>query len=101
MTRTWAKRIQRLESILQNPERLPVVFRYGDVRYLPPGTVGARHVTIAKSEPTSLANVQRYEFEERVGLAPEARDELSFTVYLSTEDETCQRTPAESSKDET
>jgi hypothetical protein len=100
MTRTWAKRIQRLESILQNPERLQVVFRYGDVRYLPPGTVGERHVAIAKSEPTSLANVQRCEFEERVGPAPEARDELSFTVYLSVEDEACQRAP-ESSKEET
>ena len=101
MTRTWAKRIQKLESILQNPERLPVVFRYGDVRYLPPGTVGARHIAVAKSEPTTLANVQRCELEERVGPAPEAHDELSFTVYLSVEDEACQRAPAESSKDET
>jgi hypothetical protein len=101
MTRTWAKRIRRLESILQNPGRVPAVFRYGDVHYLPPGTVGERHVAIAKSEPTSVAYVQRCEFEERIGPAPEAPDELSFTVYLSVEDEACQRAPAESSKDET
>jgi hypothetical protein len=87
MTRTWAKRIRRLESILQNPGRPPVVFRYGYVRYLPQGIEGKRSISIAKSEPTALAYVQRCEFEERVGPAPEARDGFSFTVYLSAEDE--------------
>jgi hypothetical protein len=87
MTKTWAKRIQRLESILQNPGRLPVVFRYGYVRYLPQGTGGERTIAIAKSEPTALPNVERCEFEERVGPASEARDGLSFTVYLSVKDE--------------
>jgi hypothetical protein len=86
MTSTWAKRIRRLESILQNPARLPAVFRYGYVRYLPQGTDGKRTIAIAKSEPTAVAYVQRCEFEERVGLAPEARDGLSFTVYLSVKD---------------
>ncbi len=87
MTRTWAKRIQRLESILQNSARPTVVFRYGYVRYLPQGTYGERTIAIAKSEPTALAYVQRCEFEERVGLVPEARDGLSFTVYLTVKDE--------------
>lgn len=87
MTKTWAKRIRRLESILQNPGRPPVVFRYGYVRYLPQDTDGERTIAIAKSEPAALPNVQRCEFEERVGPAPAARDDLSFTVYLSVEDE--------------
>ena len=87
MTRTWAKRIQRLESILQNRGRPPAVFHYGYVRYLPQGIEGERTMAIAKSEPTALAYVQRCEFEERVGLASEARDGLSFTVYLSVKDE--------------
>lgn len=87
MTRTWAKRIQRLESILQNPDRPPAVFRYGYVRSLPQGTGGARTIAIAKSEPTALANVERCEFEEQVEPTPEARDGLSFTVYLSAEDQ--------------
>jgi hypothetical protein len=87
MTRTWAKRIRRLKSILQNPARPPVVFRYGYVRYLPQGADGKRTIAIAKSESTPLPNVQRCEFEERVGLEPEARDGLSFTVYLSVKDE--------------
>jgi hypothetical protein len=101
MTRAWAKRIQKLESILQNPGRPLGVFRHGYVRYLPQGTGGERHIVIAKSESTALPNVQRCDFEERAGTAPEARAELSFTVYLSVEDETRQRPPAESSKGET
>jgi hypothetical protein len=101
MTRTWAKRIQRLESILQNTGRPPVVFRHGYVRYLRPGTGGERHIAIAKNEPTSLPHVQRCDFEERIGPAPEARAEFGFTVYLSAEEEACPRAPAESSKDET
>ena len=87
MTRTWAKRIRRLESILQNPGRPPVIFRYGYVRYLPQEIEGERTIAIAKSEPTGLPDVQRCEFEERVGPAPEARVGLCFTVYLSVEDE--------------
>ena len=87
MTRTWAKRIRRLESILHSPGRPPAIFQYGYVRYLPQGIEGERTIAIVKSESTALAYVQRCEFEERVGLAPEARDGLSFTVYLSVKDE--------------
>ena len=87
MTRTWARRIRKLESILQNPGRPPAVFRYGYVRYLPQGRDGERTIAISKSEPATLPNVERCEFEERVGSAPEARHGLSFTVYLSVEDE--------------
>jgi hypothetical protein len=87
MTRTWTKRIQKLESILQSSGRRPAVFRYGYVRYLPQSTGGERTIAIAKSEPTALPNVQLCEFEEQVGPAPKARTGLSFTVYLSVEDE--------------
>ena len=100
MKKTWEKRIRNLESTLYSRARPPMVFRYGYVRHLPQGTGGERHVTLAKSEPVALPNVERCEFEERVGPAPEAHDELSFTVYLSVEDEACQRAP-ESSKDKT
>jgi hypothetical protein len=87
MTRTWAKRIQRLESILQNSGRAPVVFHYGYVRYLPPGTGDERHMAIVKREPTALANVEHCEFEEQLGPAPAAHHDLSFAVYLSAEDQ--------------
>jgi hypothetical protein len=87
MTKAWAKRIQRLESILQNPRLPPAVFRYGYVRYLPQGTDGERTIAIAKSEPTALPNVERCEFEEHLGPAPEAHDGLTFTVYLRVKDE--------------
>jgi hypothetical protein len=86
MTRTWAKRIQRLESILQTRLLPPVVFRYGSVRRLPSDPPGERHVVVSKNERTALPNVERCEFEERMGPAP-ACDELSFNVHLSLEDE--------------
>lgn len=94
MTKTWAKRIQRLESILQNPRLSLAVFRYGYVRYLPQGTDGERTIAIIKSEPTSLPNVERCEFEEQVGPAPAAHDGLTFTVYLKVKDENGQITHA-------
>jgi hypothetical protein len=99
MTSSWVKRIQRLESILQKSVSERAVFRYGGVRYLPQGSVGKRHIAIAKSEPTALANVQRCEFAERVGPALEACAELSFTVYLNPKEEACPKVPAESSKE--
>lgn len=49
MTRTWVKRIRRLESILQNHGRPPVIFRYGYVRYLPQGIEGERTIAIANT----------------------------------------------------
>ncbi len=41
---------------------------------------------VSKNERTALPNVERCEFEERMGPAP-ACDELSFHVHLSLEDE--------------
>jgi hypothetical protein len=87
MTRTWAKRIQRLESILQSSGGPSAVFRYGYVRYLPQGTGGERHMAIVKSKLTALADVEQCEFEERMGPAPEAHQDLTFAVYLSVEDQ--------------
>jgi hypothetical protein len=86
MTRTLAKRIQKLESILQARALPPVVFRYGSVKRLQNDPSRERHVVVSKSEPTALPNVERCEFEERSGPAP-AGHELSFDVYLSLEDE--------------
>jgi hypothetical protein len=87
MKKTWEKRIRKLESILQSHARPHLIFRYGPIRYLPPGTGGERHMAIAKSEPTALVNVEHCEFEERMGPAPAAHHGLSFTVYLSAEDQ--------------
>jgi hypothetical protein len=87
MKKAWEKRIRKLESALQSRSRPPVVFRYGHVGYLPRGTGGERHLAIAKSEPTALANVEHCEFEERMGPAPQALHGLNFTVYLSAEDQ--------------
>jgi hypothetical protein len=87
MKKTWEKRIRKLESTLRSRPRSSVVFRYGHIRYLPPETGAQRHIAIVKSEPTTLANVEHCEFEERIGLVPEARDDSSFTVYLTAEDE--------------
>jgi hypothetical protein len=86
MTKTWAKRIQKLESILRTRMHSPVVFRYGSVKRLPSDPSGERHVAVSSSEPTALAHVERCEFEERLGPAP-ARDEPTFHVYLTLEDE--------------
>ena len=86
MKKTWEKRIRKLESTLQSRARPPMVCHYGYVRYLPQGTEGERTIAIAKSQSTALPNVQRCEFEERVGRAPEPRDDLTFIVYLSVED---------------
>ena len=87
MKKTWEKRIRKLESILQSRARRHVIFRYGPIRYLPPDTLGERHIAIVKSEPTALVNVEHCEFEERVGPAPEAHQDLSVTVYLTAEGE--------------
>jgi hypothetical protein len=87
MKRSFVRRIEKLELILQSRVRPAAVFRYGSIRYLPPDTVGERHIAIVKSEPTVLANVRHCEFEERRGPAPEAHDDLSFTVYLTAENE--------------
>jgi hypothetical protein len=86
MTRTLAKRIQKLESILQTRALPPVVFRYGPVKRLPNDRCGERHVVVSKSEPTALPSVERCEFEEQFGPAPNCH-ELTFNVYLSLEDE--------------
>jgi hypothetical protein len=99
MNERWGKRIQRLESILQKPGRPPVIFRYGYVRSLPQDPSSERHIAIAKSEPTILPNVERCEFEERVG--SEGHADFDFTVYLSVEDQARSRTQDRSSKEET
>jgi hypothetical protein len=88
MTRTWAKRIRRLKAkLLARALPQTAVFRYGYVKRLPNGSSGERYVAVSKSEPTSIANVEQCEFEERVGPAPVC-PERSFDVYLSLEDET-------------
>jgi hypothetical protein len=86
MTRTWAKRIRRLESILQARALPSVIFRYGSVKHLPSDASGERHIVVLNREPTALPNVERCEFEERMGPAPAAH-QLTFHVYLSVEDE--------------
>jgi hypothetical protein len=86
MTATWAKRIRKLELQLRAKARPQVVFRYGSVQPLPGNPPGERHVAVSKSDPTSLLNVERCEFEERLGPAS-GGDEISFDVYLSLEAE--------------
>jgi hypothetical protein len=85
MKRSLLRRIEKLELILQSRVRPAAVFRYGHIRYLPPDTIGERHIHLVKSEPTALANVQHCEFEERVGPRPEPHPDLSVTVYLTAE----------------
>jgi hypothetical protein len=85
--KTRERRIRKLESALQSRARPLAIFRYGPIRYLLQGTGGERHIAIAKSEPTALANVEHCEFEERTGPAPEAHQDLSFAVYLSAEEQ--------------
>ena len=87
MRKTWEKRLHKLESILQSRVRPAAIFRYGRVRYLSGQLAGARHMVTAKSGPTALPHVEQCEFEERVGPQLGARDDLSFHVYLSLEDE--------------
>jgi len=86
MSNALAKRIQRLESILQTRAVPQVVFRYGCTKLLPNDSAEERHVVVSKSEPTAVPNVERCEFEERIGPAP-VGPELVFDVYLSLEDE--------------
>ena len=85
MNQTWAKRIQRLESILQSRALPPVVFRYGSVKRLPIDPPSERHVGISRSESTGRPGVERCEFEERVGPAPPPYG-LVFHVYINLED---------------
>jgi hypothetical protein len=85
MKRSFVRRIEKLELIVRSRFRSVAVFRYGHIRYLPPDTIGERHIALVKSEPTALANVQHCEFEERVGPAPEPHHDLSVTVYLTAE----------------
>ena len=85
MKRSFVRRIEKLELILQSRVRPAAVFRYGHIRYLPPDTIGERHIALVKSEPTALANVQHCEFEERVGPAPELHHDPSVTIYLTAE----------------
>jgi hypothetical protein len=85
MKRSFVRRIEKLELILRSRIRPAAVFRYGQIRYLPPDTIGERHIAVVKSEPTALANVQHCEFEERVGPAPEPHNDLNVTVYLTAE----------------
>jgi hypothetical protein len=87
MKKTWEKRMRKLESISQSRVRPRMVFRYGRIQHLPPDPGGERHIAIFKSEPTPFTSVQHCEFEERLGPAPQARDDLSFTVYLTAADE--------------
>jgi hypothetical protein len=63
-----------------------VVFRYGFVKRLPEDTAAGRHVVAVKSEATSLSNVQKCDFEEHFGPAPDS-GELGFNVYLSSQEE--------------
>ena len=98
MSRTWAKRIRRLKArLLARALPRTALFRYGYVKCLPNDSSGERHVVVSKTEPTALANVERCEFEERVGPAP-ACAELNFIVHLSLEDETESSTERNSSQ---
>ena len=89
MTKTMTKRIRKLASILLASALPPVAFRYGSLKRLPSDASGERHVVVSKREPTSLPNVQRCEFEERVGPAPVVQ-ELSFDIHLSLDGERCE-----------
>jgi hypothetical protein len=93
MSAKWAKRIQKLESILLSRARPPVVFRYGPVRYLRDDVTGERHIVVSESHATSLPNVVRCEFEERVGPRPEEDDDLNFNVHLDLREEGDQPSP--------
>jgi hypothetical protein len=81
MSAKWVKRIQRLELLLESSTRRPAVFRYGPVKYLPDDGNGERHIVASARHATAVPNVERCEFEERLG-PPPAADDLSFNVYL-------------------
>jgi hypothetical protein len=86
MNKAWVKRVQKLELALRARAQARAVFRYGSVQRLPNDAPGDRHIVVTRREPTALPNVERCEFEERLGSAP-ADPELSFHVYLNLEDE--------------
>jgi len=86
MKLAWAKRIQKLESIMQTRVQSRAVFLYGPLRRLPSPYAGEGCIVIVKREPTGLPNVEQCEFEEQIGPAP-LEDERSFRVYLNLEDE--------------
>jgi hypothetical protein len=86
MNQSWAKRIHKLEVLIQAREHPPARFRYGSIKRLVKDASIERHVAVSKSEPTALPNVDRCEFEERAGPAP-VLHELDFNVYLNLEDE--------------
>jgi hypothetical protein len=81
MSNKWAKRIQRLELLLESRTRQPTVFRYGPVKYLPDDEIGERHIVASESHATTVPNVERCEFEEQLGPSIDGAD-LSFNVYL-------------------
>jgi hypothetical protein len=58
MTRTWLKRILRLESIRQTCGG-PPVFRYGSVKRLLKDPPGDREVVVSISKRIVLSNVER------------------------------------------
>jgi hypothetical protein len=82
MNKTWLKRIERLEVIARLRTPRHAVFRFGYLRTLPADTGTERHVVTTNTEPTALANVERCDFEERLGPAPGPTQDLTFTVYL-------------------
>jgi len=86
MSIKWAKRIQRLELLLESRARRPAVFRYGPVKYLAGDVTGERHIVASQNHPTAIPNVERCEFEERVGPAPDS-DDPNFNVYLDLREE--------------
>ena len=86
MNKTMQKRIQKLETMLQSQVRTAVVFRYGRIKRLCGDAVGERHIAITSRAATAIPHVEQCEFEERVG--PERPgDELSFCVYLCSEED--------------
>jgi len=89
MTKTLTRRIRKLASLLQPNALPPVVLRYDSLKRLPNDVSCERHIVASKREPTSLPNVQRCEFEERVGPAPVVQ-ELSFDIHLSLDGERCE-----------
>ena len=87
MISTLARRVRKLESILQSRTRPAAVFRSGYLKRLPGDTAGARYVAIPKSESTAVPHIELCEFEERTGPPPPGSDDLSFHVYLSSADD--------------
>jgi hypothetical protein len=73
--------LQRLEA--KTEVNTSVMFRYGWLRPLPSDFIGEKHAVIVKREPTTRANVEWCEFEERPGPAPTSCFDGSFTVHLT------------------